>query len=324
MVRSFATGDLQELSVVLNLFDPVTLKRFTHPARGKRCVHRSAFELESFLQQPFRRCPICSRHINPRLLLVDGFISEILSKTQESCREVTLAKDGTWAVGSGSKRPGAQVVILLDSDAELKCEETTVIENPEPNGSDVHQRTGSRIMNNESQSSRSSNIPPINGQIPEISSSSTSSRSVLSSRVRIQNPESEGSDLQNHMESTESDPRSSSALPNGQIPETSGSSTSSRSVSSGIPRIQNPESEGSTLQTHRGYAESDPRSSLRSRLCDNSSGCTYVFDRSVTQRSHKVPQASQDNQSSSIENGLINGIIVESAQIQLENANEAA
>eukprot|EP01083_Nonionella_stella_P169757 576318_1 len=162
-------------------------------------------------------------------------------------------------------------------------------------------------------------IPPINGQIPEISSSSTSSRSVLSSRVRIQNPESEGSYLQTHRESTESDPRSSSALPNGKIPKTSGSSTSSRSVSSGIPRIQNPESEGSTLQTHRGYAESDPRSSLRSRLCDNSSGCTYVFDRSVTQRSHKVPQASQDNQSSSIENGLINGIIVESAQVQIPN-----
>eukprot|EP01083_Nonionella_stella_P291259 991155_1 len=211
IIRSFTTGDLQELSAVLNLFDPITLKRFTHPARGRRCTHRSAFELRTFLQQPFRLCPICSRQLSPQNILVDGFIADILAKTDEFCREVTLVNDGTWTVGPGSKSPDAQVIVIEDSDSEPESDSETNIDNPEPNASSAHTILGSRVRSNYESFSRQNAI--VNRSMPQVSNSSSSTLSafysernnqVSEARSRIQNPESRGRNRNTHRQSVKS------------------------------------------------------------------------------------------------------------------------
>ena len=97
----------------IKLFDPFTQsKMITTPARGKGCLHRDCFDLETFLSACKReqpgwptvtdcwRCPICRGDVRPQTLVIDGFLlevrEELAKKNLLDTRAIVVEEDGSW------------------------------------------------------------------------------------------------------------------------------------------------------------------------------------------------------------------------------------
>jgi hypothetical protein len=117
----------------ISLLDPYTASRpIALPVRGKSCLHRDPFDLETFLSQlppaqnprlypPFPtygnessnvthadawRCPRCRADVRPQTLIVDAFLVDVLAKLKDegklegenSARAIQVQPDGSWEV----------------------------------------------------------------------------------------------------------------------------------------------------------------------------------------------------------------------------------
>lgn len=100
-------------ALTIKLFDPYSgCKIFDIPARGKDCLHRDCFDLETFLQMCKRqhpgwpsvvdcwRCPLCRGDVRPQTLIIDDFLVEVRRELQNkgllNTREIIVNADGSW------------------------------------------------------------------------------------------------------------------------------------------------------------------------------------------------------------------------------------
>jgi len=133
--QSLGGNDDDEIALVsdkitLDLTDPFSSQLFTIPVKGKTCLHRECFDLETFLlsriskpaayptstfhigedgegkvKQPSMidvwRCPVCNRDARPQNLIVDEFLEGIRRGLVEMgldsrVKTVMIDKEGRW------------------------------------------------------------------------------------------------------------------------------------------------------------------------------------------------------------------------------------
>ncbi|QSZ33266.1 hypothetical protein DSL72_002854 [Monilinia vaccinii-corymbosi] len=113
------TEDDDDLLIVasdlsIDLADPFTATIFVVPVRGKDCLHRECFDLETFLLtrltkqkrsgQPSMvdvwKCPLCSSDARPYNLRCDQFLVSVREELQKQnnldVKTILVAADGTW------------------------------------------------------------------------------------------------------------------------------------------------------------------------------------------------------------------------------------
>lgn len=114
---SMHTGDddlvFMDDYITIDLRDPFTARVFDTPVRGRSCLHRECFDLDTFLQtvvitpatagkkSPYLKCPICRKFAAPSLLIVDEFLLEVRSELERTqrlgrTRSIRVKSDGSW------------------------------------------------------------------------------------------------------------------------------------------------------------------------------------------------------------------------------------
>ena len=112
----------EELVVVdahlsIDITDPYTARVFELPARGKTCLHRECFDLQTFFDTRKARtsekdreraptnpdewkCPICKKDARPQNLVIDGFLQkvrkELGERNQLDTKAIKVQADGSW------------------------------------------------------------------------------------------------------------------------------------------------------------------------------------------------------------------------------------
>ncbi|KAL0482677.1 E3 SUMO-protein ligase [Acrasis kona] len=85
---------------VISFRDQVSMDRIELPAKGIHCVHKSIFDLATFLQlgesSHVWNCSICDRPLPFDDLIIDPVIHDILSKVDETVDKIILHPDGTF------------------------------------------------------------------------------------------------------------------------------------------------------------------------------------------------------------------------------------
>jgi MIZ/SP-RING zinc finger len=111
------SADDEDIQIVddhisIGLMDPFTAKIFDVPVRGKTCLHRECFDLETFLatRKSKRRdgptmpdewrCPICGLDARPQSLVVDEFLQHVRTSLEDThqleARAILVKQDGSW------------------------------------------------------------------------------------------------------------------------------------------------------------------------------------------------------------------------------------
>ncbi|KAL9644137.1 hypothetical protein ABK040_005602 [Willaertia magna] len=94
--------EIIESDEVVPLRDPLELTRITVPAKGKHCVHRSCFELQTFLvfghNSKGWNCPRCDKPIYFKDLVVDPLMTRVLKEVPEEVEKILLKGDGTYTI----------------------------------------------------------------------------------------------------------------------------------------------------------------------------------------------------------------------------------
>ena len=102
--------------ISVDLSDPFTARIFETPVRGRSCLHRECFDLETFLitrnskpkrpQQPCMidvwKCPLCGRDARPYSLQIDDFLASVRAKLAQ---EDNLDVKAIWIDADGNWRP---------------------------------------------------------------------------------------------------------------------------------------------------------------------------------------------------------------------------
>ncbi|KJP87292.1 hypothetical protein AK88_03089 [Plasmodium fragile] len=91
-----------EINRRISLNCPFALDRIEIPCRGIKCSHIQCFDLKSFIDVTKKtkafnnrwKCPICSLFLRPKDLIVDMFITYILTQVPRDIKEVELSKSG--------------------------------------------------------------------------------------------------------------------------------------------------------------------------------------------------------------------------------------
>ncbi|KAI9817247.1 MAG: hypothetical protein M1827_001360 [Pycnora praestabilis] len=99
-------------NITIDLTDPFTAHIFDIPVRGKACLHRECFDLDTFLETRKSKregwpclpdewkCPRCGADARPQTLIVDGFLIDVRRQLAEqdvlSTRAIVVEKDGSW------------------------------------------------------------------------------------------------------------------------------------------------------------------------------------------------------------------------------------
>ncbi|KEG02510.1 E3 SUMO-protein ligase PIAS, putative [Plasmodium vinckei vinckei] len=91
-----------EVNRKISLNCPFSLDRILIPCRGVKCSHIQCFDLKSFIDitkktKAFNnrwKCPVCSFFLRPKHLVIDTFITYILSQVPKDIKEVELNKMG--------------------------------------------------------------------------------------------------------------------------------------------------------------------------------------------------------------------------------------
>ncbi|KAJ3275446.1 SUMO ligase siz1 [Terramyces sp. JEL0728] len=110
----------------ITLKDPYTRVKMTVPSRSRKCKHKQCFEASTFFSLnrtvPTWECPVCYKVIDPNDLIVDGYMDEIVQKTNGDVDSVTINTDGTWelpgvnitTIKSSEKKPSRNIVNIDD------------------------------------------------------------------------------------------------------------------------------------------------------------------------------------------------------------------
>ena len=101
---SSSYNDIPNLSCSLRC--PVSMQTIKTPVRGKKCMHLSCFDLETYLENNSKvsggrwRCFICEEFIPVCDLVYDGFIAQVLETHGHEITSIRdkmeLCNDGTW------------------------------------------------------------------------------------------------------------------------------------------------------------------------------------------------------------------------------------
>ncbi|SBS86798.1 E3 SUMO-protein ligase PIAS, putative (PIAS) [Plasmodium malariae] len=91
-----------EINRKISLHCPFSLDRILIPCRGVKCCHIQCFDLKSFIDVTKKtkafnnrwKCPVCSLFLRPKDLVIDTFITYILSQVPKDIKEVELSKSG--------------------------------------------------------------------------------------------------------------------------------------------------------------------------------------------------------------------------------------
>lgn len=132
-------------TLTIGLFDPFTADRiFSIPVRGKACLHRDCFDLETFLNQCKRekpgyptvvdcwRCPICKSDVRPQEMVKDGFLMEVRDELKKKglmqTRAIIVEADGSWKPKAEEQATGVRSPSLEreESAAAAKAKKPSV------------------------------------------------------------------------------------------------------------------------------------------------------------------------------------------------------
>lgn len=143
----------EEIQVVdahisIDITDPYTARIFELPVRGKTCLHRECFDLQTFLDTRKSRtiekdrepaptspdewkCPICKKDARPQSLVMDGFLqsvrNELVERDQLDVKAIRVQADGTWEpvldTKKSSRRDSASTA---DADGPASRRQSTV------------------------------------------------------------------------------------------------------------------------------------------------------------------------------------------------------
>uniref|UniRef100_A0A8C9GRH3 SP-RING-type domain-containing protein n=1 Tax=Piliocolobus tephrosceles TaxID=591936 RepID=A0A8C9GRH3_9PRIM len=97
-----------EVNRKISLHCPFSLDRILIPCRGVKCSHLQCFDLKSFIDVTKKtkafnnrwKCPICSLVLRPKDLVIDTFITYILSQVPKNTKEVELNKNGEFIINN--------------------------------------------------------------------------------------------------------------------------------------------------------------------------------------------------------------------------------
>jgi hypothetical protein len=124
-------GEDEEILIVdehinIDITDPYTARVFELPVRGKTCLHRECFDLQTFLDTRKARtserdreavptspddwkCPICKKDARPQNLVVDGFLQHVRKVLKETdqldAKAIKVHSDGAWQAISDTTKP---------------------------------------------------------------------------------------------------------------------------------------------------------------------------------------------------------------------------
>lgn len=91
-----ATTNLQ-----VSLMCPLGKMRMTAPCKSIKCNHIFCFDASIYLQMNEKKatwiCPVCYKPAYYPDLIIDGFVMDIIEKTEPNVTEVALNVDGTWS-----------------------------------------------------------------------------------------------------------------------------------------------------------------------------------------------------------------------------------
>lgn len=102
VIASFKSSEneIQEVCIKISLLDPLGRARINIPSRGTLCKHIACFDLETYLKFNEKvqkwTCPICSKQILVKDLLIDEFFADILRQVPEDIEEIELEASGQW------------------------------------------------------------------------------------------------------------------------------------------------------------------------------------------------------------------------------------
>ncbi|EUD68695.1 hypothetical protein C922_01095 [Plasmodium inui San Antonio 1] len=113
-----------EINRKISLNCPFALERIEIPCRGIKCCHIQCFDLKSFIDVTKKtkafnnrwKCPICSLFLRPKDLIVDMFITYILTQVPKDIKEVELSRNGEIIFNQNSVE-GKVVKQIDDMDA---------------------------------------------------------------------------------------------------------------------------------------------------------------------------------------------------------------
>ncbi|KAF7339508.1 hypothetical protein MSAN_02165200 [Mycena sanguinolenta] len=84
----------------MSLKCPLSYMRVSTPCRSRKCTHSQCFDATSWYsvmeQTTTWLCPVCERTLDPRDLIVDGYVDEILKTCPESVEDVIVEANGEW------------------------------------------------------------------------------------------------------------------------------------------------------------------------------------------------------------------------------------
>ncbi|SCP04898.1 E3 SUMO-protein ligase PIAS, putative [Plasmodium ovale] len=117
----------------ISLNCPFSFDRILIPCRGINCCHIQCFDLKSYIDVTKKtkafnnrwKCPICSLFLRPKDLVIDTFITYILSQVPKDIKEVSLNKSGEIIIGSNNSE--GKIVKQVD-DIEATTESKEKIE----------------------------------------------------------------------------------------------------------------------------------------------------------------------------------------------------
>lgn len=96
--------DVQAISEVVSLNDPLTMERIQHPARSVRCKHIQSFDFAVYLafNEKFGKfkCPVCNNDLRFTDMAYDQFFASILKDDRVagniSVSRVKVNPNGSW------------------------------------------------------------------------------------------------------------------------------------------------------------------------------------------------------------------------------------
>ncbi|KAJ7357317.1 PINIT domain-containing protein [Mycena albidolilacea] len=84
----------------MSLKCPLSYMRVNTPCRSRKCTHSQCFDATSWYsvmeQTTTWLCPVCERTLDPKDLIVDGYVDEILKTSSEDVEDVIVEADGEW------------------------------------------------------------------------------------------------------------------------------------------------------------------------------------------------------------------------------------
>mmetsp|Transcript_29358 Transcript_29358/g.75096 ORF Transcript_29358/g.75096 Transcript_29358/m.75096 type:complete len:541 (+) Transcript_29358:29-1651(+) len=115
----------------MRLLCPVSHLRMNIPVRGQRCPHLQTFDLEAYMHANGTgnfnkrwRCPVCDIEAQPKTLVVDMYVCEILKQAPMDCEEVCVGDDGSWT----AEEPKPE--LSDDDDFFQRPVETVMLDSP--------------------------------------------------------------------------------------------------------------------------------------------------------------------------------------------------